>query len=235
MSELTNKNSKKGLVHILYQHSFFRTTEYKITNDHLEITDLRSLKFNKTKIPLENISTEETLKTSISKSAILAIAILPFLIFGFAFSLYQQEYNIETIIPLMVATIMGITSVIYLGLTKNIQYIFNDIVTQNDLFILYSEKDKLHTMNTFITVLKEKIVEKQFSIHSDKFVSLASRNNIRLENQPMHHLNELQNLGMLDDYLYNRIKTSITENLSGIVLDTINDKNIINFSAIKNK
>lgn len=234
---MNNKNEykfKNHVVNVLYQHDFFRTTEYKLTTGYLEITDLRSNKLNKSKIPLENINPQESIKSSMSKSAILALCLLPILLTGLTFNLFHIEFQLQNIIPLILFAVIGTSCVFYLVTTKNLQYIFTDGITQDVLFTLQTEKDKLHKLNSFVFALKDNIRQKQAPSTFDKFAVAALKNkkDIEIIDQPLYHLEELQNLGVLDDYLYNRIKNNITEIISENDR-IINQGNIISFSAIK--
>lgn len=231
MNHIQTNKEVKSLIYVLYQHSLFLTKEYKLNDEELVISEFNSFNFSKTQIPLENIDSngiESGTSNIYFKTSIILFSLI---ISGLVASLYLKGFSINNLIPVAIFGLISCACIYVLSLNKTKKILFFDNITQKELFSLKLDNDHLQKADEFIKVLNETILRKQQPSTFDKFAHAALTNNRSLED-PYHHLNALSNLGMVDDFLYNRLKNSIREKLNG-TNPTIQMENVIKFPASK--
>jgi len=189
----------------LLTKSLFKTSEYKLDNSHcLEITELTASKAQSKKIQLNSINYEESQSLP---------SFIPWLIFLVGCTLitsmlYLSQYSSTLSNNILNAIAFLSCSTIALAfLTKPIKTIkYRDIYSNSILFEITNDDKGSILQNNFIDDLKTAI-EKAKTEESNKTNLMPNAK----QQYEMHNKNvdDLFNLGLIDEALYNRVCSSI--------------------------
>lgn len=204
-------------------NTLFKTAEYKLVNsDYLKITELSLYNAESNKVMLDNIRCEDgqSLPSSLSYLTLFVGFLL------IATTLYYSQYS--TILSNNLLNIIFFLSCISGAMAFMLKpaktYTYRDTYSNKILLRINKSAMLNNATDSFVTELNAAI--QRTEEETTKRINLKKNTEIQYE---IHNKNvdEMFNLGLIDEALYNRICNSMREKVFGTISNQTNDNNVI--------
>ncbi len=204
-------------------NSLFKTAEYKLVNsDCLKITELSLTKSDAKKVLLSRIKREEgqSIPSYVSWLILsLGCSLIASIIYFSLFSTLISDNLLNIIFFLSTITIASML------ITRPVKtYIYKDTDSNNVLLKISKSALINNATKQFVEDLDQAIENTQ----ADSFSRINLKKNAKIEYEKQHkNVDDLFNLGLIDEALYNRICNSMHEKVFGTITKQVMDNNVI--------
>lgn len=204
-------------------NTIFKTIEYKLVNsDSLKVTELSMYAEKSKKVLLNSINIEhgQSVPSFISWLILFLGCSVTLLVSYFSQYSSLLQNNLMNVIFFLVSITLALTLIC--RPTKTIKY--RDVYSNNVLLKLSQNSMINNAQNEFVYDLNEAI-EKAKAEESNK---INLKKNVQLQYE-VHNKNvdELFNLGLIDEALYNRVCSSMHEKVFGGIKQHVMTNNVI--------